>query len=214
MNYVFLAVILLVIFSGIRGWHKGLLRILLSLVSIVIIIVVMGAASPHITNYLKRNTPVYSKIEKQSEIHIKKQIENKSMDQTGIPERLVALIGGKEQSAYTKSEIKTMAQKRASMILTAISFFLAFVAASILLGVIGNVLSLVNHIPILGGINRILGLLAGVLQGILIVSLLFLLLSVTADTETGRMLVEQVHKNSILNLLYEKNLLLEIFKYI
>lgn len=45
---------------AIRGWNRGLLRILYSLISVVLLIGLISYATPYVTSYIKENTGVYT----------------------------------------------------------------------------------------------------------------------------------------------------------
>ena len=68
----------------------------------------------------------------------------------------------------------------------------------------------VNHIPLIGGVNRFLGFFAGGFQGVILVWLLFALLSIMSVTSTGGVLTDSIEKNTFLSLLYQHNLVLSI----
>ena len=64
----------------------------------------------------------------------------------------------------------------AGWILAGGSYFVALLLAGLIVSMIGKSLRIINRIPVLKGVNRILGIFAGAFQGLIIVWLLFLLL--------------------------------------
>lgn len=74
-----------------------------------------------------------------------------------------------------------------------------------------NVLDLVVKLPVLKGINRFLGMLAGSIKGFLIVWVVFYLIHIMATTDLGTRLVTYIGENEFLAFLYQHNLLVQIF---
>lgn len=63
MNWLLLVVVGLILFCAIRGWRRGLLRILYSLISVVLLIGLISYATPYISSYIKNNTGIYTALE-------------------------------------------------------------------------------------------------------------------------------------------------------
>ena len=82
---------------------------------------------------------------------------------------------------------------------------------SLVLHIILNVLDLVVKLPVLKGINRFLGMLAGSIKGFLIVWVVFYLIHIMAATDLGTRLVTYIGENEFLAFLYQHNLLVQIF---
>lgn len=98
----------------------------------------------------------------------------------------------------------------ATVILNVISFIAAVILVQVLLRVVIGALDILSHIPVIGGINRLAGLLLGLLQALFLLWLFFLILSMATTTETGLMLMSMVQKSSFLSYLYESNLFMQI----
>ena len=63
MNW--LLVVVLVILAGhtIKGYRRGLLRVLFSVASLLITVLFVAWATPYVSNFLKENTKIYQKVE-------------------------------------------------------------------------------------------------------------------------------------------------------
>ena len=77
MNWVLLLVLLILGYNIIRGYRKGFLRIVYSLVSWVIVLTFVTVATPYINTYLMEHTTLYEKIEQQCSEQIKRSVEEK-----------------------------------------------------------------------------------------------------------------------------------------
>lgn len=110
-----------------------------------------------------------------------------------------------------KSELGTygfydyMATYVSYMFVNAISFVVTLGVVRLLLGALSFCLSFVFELPIVGSINRLGGVLFGAAEGLLIVWLVLLIISLFEDSEMGRLLYEQIYSSRFLTLLYERN---------
>lgn len=98
----------------------------------------------------------------------------------------------------------------ATVILNVISFIAAVILVQLLLRAAIGALDILSHIPLIGGLNRILGLLLGLLQALFFIWLFFLILSMASATETGLQLMSMVQQSRLLSYLYDSNLFLQI----
>jgi len=96
----------------------------------------------------------------------------------------------------------------ANLILNILAFLVTLLISWILIRLILGALSVFASLPVIGGIDRILGLAAGIVQGILIVWALFLILSLFSTTPAGKNLMDEISRTPILQTLYNSNLLM------
>ena len=53
MNWLLVIILIIILLLMIHGWRKGMLRILFSIVAIVVLIVLVAFATPHISGFIK-----------------------------------------------------------------------------------------------------------------------------------------------------------------
>lgn len=215
MNWLLIVVCVIILFCAIRGWNRGLLRILYSLISIVLLIGLVSYATPYISNYIKNNTGVYTALEQHCTQAFRESGQSKVSDTVGdgtevagvsLPEHVTSYITDTGNSLLDQAGIyEALGKKMADWILAGISYFVALLVAGIIVSMIGRSLRIINRIPVLKGVNRTLGIFAGAFQGLILVWLLFMLLSLFAGTEEGKMCIEQIDQSSILRYLYYNN---------
>jgi uncharacterized membrane protein required for colicin V production len=80
----------------------------------------------------------------------------------------------------------------------------------ILLRILLAALDILSHIPVIGGLNRLLGLLLGLLQALFFIWIFFLVLSMATATDWGLQLMSMVQESSLLSYLYNSNLFLQV----
>lgn len=98
----------------------------------------------------------------------------------------------------------------ATMILNGISFLAAVILVQLLLRAVIQVLDIFAHIPVIRGINRLAGLLLGLLEALFFIWIFFLILSMFSTTEPGLSLMAMVQESSLLGRLYNSNLFLQV----
>jgi uncharacterized membrane protein required for colicin V production len=98
----------------------------------------------------------------------------------------------------------------ATLILNVLSFLAAVIVVQVFLRILIAALGILSHIPLIGGLNRLLGLFLGLLQALFLLWIFFLVLSMISTTEAGLQLMSMVQSSSFLGYLYDSNLFLQI----
>lgn len=215
MNWLLVVVGAIILFCAIRGWNRGLLRILYSLISVVLLIGLVSYATPYVSNYIKDNTGIYRVLEQRCTQAIRDNGKAKLSDNVNggstvagvsLPEQVTSYITDSGNNLLDQAGVyEILGKKMADWILAGISYFVTLLIAGIIVSMIGRSLRIINRIPVIKGINRTLGIFAGAFQGLILVWLLFMLLSLFAGTEEGKMIIEQIDQSSILRYLYYNN---------
>lgn len=215
MNWLLVVVGAIILFCAIRGWNRGLLRILYSLISVVLLIGLVSYATPYVSNYIKDNTGIYRVLEQRCTQAVRDNGKAKLSDNVNggstvagvsLPEQVTSYITDSGNNLLDQAGVyEILGKKMADWILAGISYFVTLLIAGIIVSMIGRSLRIINRIPVIKGINRTLGIFAGAFQGLILVWLLFMLLSLFAGTEEGKMIIEQIDQSSILRYLYYNN---------
>ena len=225
MNWVLMLVLLVLVCCAIYGYTKGFLRIVFSLVAWVIVLVFVSWATPHVSQWIQENTTIYEKIEAACEESVRRAAQGKmeegAVEQYGeageldLPESVMAqIVSGASGAADTvlaeTGVYAGIAQSLAGFIVQGIAFVTVLILSWILVHVISALLGIVSHIPILKGVNRFTGMLAGLMQGLLIVWIAFYIVALCSAGETGRVIVSYINQSAFLKELYENNILLSL----
>ncbi len=224
MNWVLMLVLLVLACCAIYGYTKGFLRIVFSLVAWVIVLVFVSWATPHVSQWIQENTTIYEKIEAACEESVR-AAQGKMEEGAGeqyraagelgldLPESVMAqIVSGASGAADTvlaeTGVYAGIAQSLAGFIVQGIAFVTVLILSWILVHVISTLLGIVSHIPILKGVNRFTGMLAGLMEGLLIVWIAFYIVALCSAGETGRVIVSYINQSAFLKELYENNILL------
>lgn len=93
----------------------------------------------------------------------------------------------------------------ANLILNILAFLVTLLVSWLIIRLLLGALSVFSALPVIGGADRLLGLAAGVAQGVLIVWVLFLILSIFSTTPVGKTMMDEIIRTPVLELLYNMN---------
>ena len=93
MNWLLIIVLVILAAYTIRGYQKGLLRVLFSLFSLIITIAFVTWATPYISNVLKENTQIYQKIQIKCEEKVKERMQEKIAQESEEKETVLENYG-------------------------------------------------------------------------------------------------------------------------
>lgn len=98
----------------------------------------------------------------------------------------------------------------ANIILNICAFLITMLVTWLIIRIIFAALNLAVKLPVLGFANRVGGLIAGALQGMCVVWLLFMVISLLSGTRIGLQLQNMINDSFILQPVYETNIFLKM----
>lgn len=220
MNWLLLSVMVLLIAYISIGYHKGLIKTVISMFAVVIALIVASVTSPYLSGVLQKTDGLYHYIEKSvdSAISIDDSINEKTDQTTAIhnlplPDTIKnSLVINNNKEIYDLLDINSfenyISAYIACMILKSISFIIIFITVLILLRIIAQVLDLVSKLPIINGLNKLGGAVIGLFHGLVILWVLCIVLTMFGGTELGVMLFDQINDSQLLSAIYNNNILM------
>ena len=103
-----------------------------------------------------------------------------------------------------------VAGRATDLVMRVISFVLVLLITVISFHLLSVVLKVVEKLPLIGGINRLLGLFAGLVKGILIIWLAFAIIAMAGTTDIGIALISYIYESPLLIWAYENNFVLTL----
>ena len=214
MNWLLIIVLGIIIINALIGRKVGLIKIIFSLFSFILALILTAWISPSINGILKNNEVFYEKAEQKVEdMLFKEQPETTNEEDIieGLPLPKSIKESLRENKEKQEINIKSYIISHVTdIVIKSLAFVLTFVVVFVGLWVISIALNIISKLPILHQINKLAGLLVGGLQGVLVVWLLFILITVFSSSELGKTAFQQIESSSILSYLYDKNFLLNI----
>jgi uncharacterized membrane protein required for colicin V production len=230
MNWLLILVILVIAANIVIGYRKGFLRVAYSLVEWVLILVFINWASPYVTDFLVTQTGISERLEAHCTEQIRQSMEEalgngiqeelgvqgeegaqENLTETQLEElgvRLPAALFGavlEKSGAYSK-----LAEQVTNLAMRGISYMLTLIVALLLFYWLRKALHLIDKIPILNGVNRLIGTVAGLIKGLFLTWIGFALVAAFAGTVWGKFLISYIYEAPILTWLYDNNIILTI----
>lgn len=217
MNWTLVCVLGILLITIIVGIQKGLIKMIFSMVSIIVVIAATSFAAPHICRYLESHTKwddrVYDSTYKYFDEHGIIADEDGFLDTDALPipksfkqnidDNASQLIsdGAKAYNEYVTGKVS-------GAIFSAAVYISVFILISIALLVVGALLNIVSKLPVLKQINRIGGGIVGFVIGVLAVWIAFIIITVLGNTPFAATVFEQIDSNPFLTFMYNRNIIL------
>lgn len=226
MEWLQWAVLAAFILFGLHGYRKGFVKIAYSLAAIILSIVLVSVLTPYVKDILLEKTQLYTKLTEKCTVRIEEKYAQETTEEPADQDELLKTVGIKLPSALTttvkcmlqdeetSSNLYRMAGQQVAMwILCAISFVLTLILVAIIIEIIGGFLDIVTKLPLIHGFNRVMGIAAGLVQGLLVLWLAAVVLTIFCTSETIQPVMEAIYANKYLAYLYENNGILYFISY-
>ena len=233
VNWLLVVTAAILIVAGMLGYIHGLIKTILNLVLGAVTLVLVILVSPRVCTFLQEETPLPGYIQTKVETVVWEQVEQQrqegvSMEQLGLEEFvdalpfLPALKDAVLESETLQGPVQQGLETVISGIGTAISekvvvligYFATFVVVFVALRILAFVLDIIGHLPILNGINKLTGLAAGLVEGLVVVWILGIVLTMMSTTQIGQSAALCIQENTFLSVIYGYNLLQEMIFWV
>lgn len=210
----------ILIYFAVDGYLKGFVKKLGVFVSLIITTILVWIVTPYITEYLMTNTNLYdffrqNTVEYLSEangVRDNSVYDNQlvTIDSYNIPNSLKeSLRENNNQQVYNSMMVSIFEDYVSAFIAKELVRIIAFICSYIMIFSIFKItilsMEVLTKLPSIEGINQKLGFVFGLFQGLMLIWILLLALSVFA----GKYFFEIVEKSLLLKFLYNNNLLLK-----
>lgn len=236
MNWLLIIVILVLAGNIVWGFSRGFLRVIYSMLAWIAILVFVTWATPYVANVLTEKTNIDNRIESNLDEKLHElvigdtngQKEDREPDaqnpgqgkknyrdlQMKLPDAVTNKLFDTNKIADQILEgsgvYDVVAGRATDLAMRVISFVLVLLIAVISFHLLLVVLKVVEKLPLIGGINRLLGLFAGLVKGILIIWLAFAIIAMAGTTDIGIVLISYIYESPLLIWVYENNFVLTL----
>lgn len=221
---VLICVLAIFLFHIIHGYKVGIIKKVVQCLSMLIAIVVSLFCFPYAAKTIRDmtgvETLVQEKISRMVEEQLEKDLNGKGSQREAIeslklPDNIKdVLIANNNEEVYEALGIEKftdyIGSYLANMVINAIAYIATFIIVFTLMKLLIVIADVASHLPIIRGMNKILGALLGAVQGILTVWVFFAVITMAMGTELGMKLYEQILEQPVLNYLYEHNVILDM----
>lgn len=222
MDILLIVVLLILAGFGLHGYLRGLVRVLFSLVAVFLTIVLATAIAPYVAHFLQTQTPLYQTVKEKCVDYLQSAVEDGMQQETqgwetgtvfGIkmPEELQEIFTENTDAQGSLVEASEVYERAggfvAGQVVQRLAWVVSFALILALLSVVVHFLDILAKLPVLKNINRIGGLAIGLLEGLIVVWILFLAVFLCQGTEFGREMTDTIQENAILKLISDNNIL-------
>ena len=130
-------------------------------------------------------------------------------------EEIITDILKNEHIKKAREDVQKEVNHRVAIYLTGIvinsgTFILVYFILSVGLLVLGRVFNIISKLPVINELNRMVGGIVGIFQGLVIVWLIFTLMMVFIEKPFIQEGMRQIEENAFLRILYESNIIAKI----
>ncbi len=227
MNWLLIAILLILVGNLIWGWKKGFISVAISLVSWVVVLVACYIATPIVSGVILEATPLAEIIQETVSEELNEVVDKAIEGAAGalnqeaiaeieaqIPEQIKASILGEHENiadlitSAGDIQIDTTALAETASYL--IALVIVMIVTRIALVVVEKALNLVAKLPLIGEANALLGIGAGIAKGVIWCWVVMTVIALLAYTGTNTELLTLVNESEILIWLYENNLIMNV----
>ena len=194
MNWLLIAVICIIAWNVVRGYTRGVLRMVYSLAAWIVMLAASTVAAPYVRDHILSQTGIEPVILN----GIEKQIAIQGQKATGDFDMANILL--QKSGAYD-----TISAQLTNAIMTGLSFFIVI----FLLGIVACIVR-----RLISTVNRVAGFAVGFIKGMVIVWLLLALTSLFAASEIGQTMTAYINDSVMLKYLYENNPVIKLIENI
>lgn len=224
MNTICIVIGILFFICVLIGWAQGLLRVVVSLAGLVASLVIATYVAPHVSGYLEEKTQMDDRLA----AYIAEEMEFSELGQEAtrgiqvaviqelpLPETLKNnILDNNNSEMYQALEVSGVydyiAKSIAVVILNAAVFLLFTFICRVFFFFLGKTMGSLAKLPIVRSIDKIGGGLLGVMRGLILIWIFFMLLSITSTFSWSQEMIAQIQQSIPLKLLYDNNVLLDI----
>ena len=206
----------------VHGFLRGFLRILLTTFSLVITLVVAALLVNPASEFVHQKTSIGTGIEEKVDKFIGEKIdgivgnsEESVIDELPLPNFLKKSLHENNTIAkYKEQGVKTFREYATSnvtrIVIKAGTYIVLMILVFLLIRLLLMLTRFINKVPIIGGVNRILGAILGLVEGLLIIWALCLIIMAFSATEFGVKCMDVINKSNVLSFIYNNNLLAQV----
>ncbi len=220
MNWLLIVVLAILIINTIIGMRVGFIKTVFSLCSMIVALILTIWISPYVNNFMRGNEKFYHSVSEKVEKVLpliedktEEKGENSLIEGLSLPKSLKdSLIKNNNKKVYNDLKVNTFKEYISSyltgIVINALAFSVTFIVLLVLLWIISIALNIISKLPFLNQINKTGGLLAGLLHGLVVVWLFFIVLTVFESSELGQEAMTLIGGNEILSFIYNNNFLI------
>ena len=198
-NLITLLIIMYLLYGLIKGFRSGLLKLILSLGSLIVTIVITRTFTPAVASVVKDVTNIESTLTE--------KIYNAFITTNTFDSFNLNLFNIQNTGELNETIKNTICSNYANIIINIMSGVGLFIASIILLKFAIKMLDVVDYIPMVGQLNKLLGAAAGVAQSLIIIWIIMVIVRVFENMPQVQNVIRNIQKSPIAWSIYTNNVI-------
>ena len=220
INWLTIAVIIILLLELLIGWKKGLIRMVFSFAISIVTFVIILVTGPYVEQY------IYEKMEASISVFVQENLQQNISEMTQTQEESVVaqlplpefiqnmLTKDNTVEQYTANQVNGLSDS-ISHGLTDIAFrVLIYVAMFIVISIVLRIglliLDSITKLPGIHLVNAIGGAVFGLVNALIFIWILCMIVTALASTEFGINTLGMIKESPFLSFIYNNNLLLQL----
>ena len=203
-NLISILFMVILVFGFISGFSKGFIKMVISFGSLIVSIILTRVLTPVAVETIKNITNIESTLTTMIYDAI---VKTNLYDSINLPFMKNAIDTGNIQEVLRDNLCNGMA----NAIINLLCGIVLFIAIFIIMKLIIKVLDVVNYIPLVGQLNKLLGGLFGVLEIMFIFWIIFAVLRVFESMPQVKTLTDNIKSSFIVGPFYQNNIVYNFF---
>ncbi len=218
MNILLIIVLAVFALSVFGGYKKGFLKTAFSLLSWIVVFVLCNFATPMVTEALIEKTDIEVMIQTTVDAKISEVI-TETLETSGVAELEAALPAELKTALLGENgSLQDVITNGAALdttslvngIVSILGFVITVVVLRIVMLVVEIVLAIVGKLPLIGPLDKLLGLVCGAGQGVILCWVVLAVVSVLALTGVNTEFATYISQSELLTWLQDNNVLLNL----
>ena len=218
INYLLIVIAIIMLFFVVRGARRGMMRIVFGVLAWVFLICFVNYSSNMIGFYLSNSTSLPYTIEESLVTHLTEKYTYSEEVEAGSGEdALLSMVPTSIKDEITQSvqnsidtTIRLIATELTDAAINGISTILAVLAGILLIFLLDKIIKGIGLVPGIKDVNRLLGLIAGFVEGMMAVWLLMYIASCFPTSAIGQFVICNAEKDQLLYFVYQNNIIARI----
>lgn len=221
-NWMDIVIVIIVLYNVIRGFSLGFIRSVIGIIGYVVAFIVSKTYYETVTLYLIDHFTAVANLKISIAVKIEALLLNSiaegttaltqpTLEGSGIP--FLETLNLKEILAIDDVALHTaqdIGLKMSDFIMNGLGAIVVFLVVLLLIKMIGIVLNAVMALPILKSVNRMAGLLVGLMKGSLFVFSLMTLLAFLSPSIHDTLVMQALYQSKVSIVFYNHNILLAL----
>lgn len=214
-------VLAVIVICTIIGYKKGLIKVAVGVLGFFIAIIIALVLYTPISNFIINNTNIKTSIKNSISDTVKSYVikeenngnENENQQESKVMATYIDGIVEKQKEIVVTGEkelIDTVSDNVATNIIRIAVAISVFLISKIILLFVKVLADFIAKLPIIKQFNKAGGLIYGVLQGILIVYIVFAVISLISPMLKDSSFIENINNSIIGNAMYNNNIILKL----